>query len=515
MHRIYKQVLTVVAVLLLALSGLLQRSLDVQRLDPVMGLKQAAILENAPPLLAFTSVALGSFRGLIANALWIRATQLQEQSKFFEMVQLSDWITKLEPRIPQVWSHMAWNMAYNISVRFTSPTDRWRWVMRAVELLRDEGLRYNPTEADVYRELGWFFQHKIGYFLDEAHLYYKGAWYAEMNTALGGAATNITMLVNPDSDELKQRAESLYKRYKLDPALMAEVESKYGRMEWRLPDPHAIYWGYLGLKNCTENPGNRETLVTLRRLIYQSLHSLVLRGRIINFTKDGRPQTAPDLDLIPVANQGYLEMIKEEKTVRVTGIDVAYRNFLREVVYQLYVNNRNAEAEQWFQQLRQRFPDFTEEQTEMEPYALIRLKEIIDDGNVQRIKPIILGFLKSAFSQMSILKMNEALRYETLARVIYEDFQKRFGYTERVRLQDFEELRKEALRELLDPETGLYPELQARLKTRLGIESVTNLVNQFKVPDTNMIYGVTNRVIGLSIDKAPSGPPPVSVPPKP
>lgn len=515
MHRFYKQVLMVVAVLMLGVSGLLQRSLDVQRLDPVMGLRQAAVLENAPPLLAFTTVALGSFRGLIANALWIRATQLQEQSKFFEMVQLSDWITKLEPRIPQVWAHMAWNMAYNISVRFTSPTDRWRWVMRAVELLRDEGLRYNPKEAEVYRELGWFFQHKISYFLDEAHLYYKGAWYAEMNSVLNGAATNITLLVNPTTDDMKQRAELLSKRYKLEPAIMAEIEAKYGRMEWRLPDPHAIYWGYLGLKNCAENAANREDLVTLRRLIYQSLHSLVLRGKIINFTKDGRPQTAPDLDLIPVTNQGYLEMIQEEKTQRVSGIEVAYRNFLREVVYQLYVNNRNGEAEKWFQVLRQRFPDFTEDQTEMEPYAMIRLKEIIDDGNVQRIKPIILGFMKSAFSQMAILKMDEAIRYEALARTVYDDFQKRFGYTERVRLQDYEDLRREALRELLDPDSGLYPELAARLKTRLGIESITNLLEQFKVPDTNMIYSVSNNVTGLSIGNKPSGPTRPAVPPKP
>ena len=62
MHRIYKQVLMAAAVLMWALSGLLQRSLDVQRLDPIMGLQQAAVLENAPPLLALTSVALGFTR---------------------------------------------------------------------------------------------------------------------------------------------------------------------------------------------------------------------------------------------------------------------------------------------------------------------------------------------------------------------------------------------------------------------------------------------------------------------
>src|SRR5512147_568503 len=123
------------AVALLVGSSFVQRSLngDRQRL----GLTRVEPLENAPPVLAFTTVALGGFRGLISNMLWIRASELQEEDKFFEMVQLSDWITKLEPHFSQVWVHEAWNMAFNISVKFkgTAPgeyPDRWRWVRRGI-----------------------------------------------------------------------------------------------------------------------------------------------------------------------------------------------------------------------------------------------------------------------------------------------------------------------------------------------------------------------------------------------
>ena len=38
-------------------------------------------LENAPPMLAFTTVALGGFRGLISNALWMRANELQQEGR--------------------------------------------------------------------------------------------------------------------------------------------------------------------------------------------------------------------------------------------------------------------------------------------------------------------------------------------------------------------------------------------------------------------------------------------------
>ena len=113
-------------------------------------------------MLAFTTVALGGFRGLISNFLWIRANDLQEDDKFFEAAQLADWITKLEPTFPTVWVFQAWNMAYNISVKFKDFPDRWRWLEHGIDLLRDEGLRYNPNSVEIYRELGWFFQHKMG-----------------------------------------------------------------------------------------------------------------------------------------------------------------------------------------------------------------------------------------------------------------------------------------------------------------------------------------------------------------
>ena len=173
---------------LLAGAGFVQQSLNRDR--DRLGLTRVQPLENAPPVLAFTTVALGGFRGLISNALWMRASDLQDEDKFFEMAQLADWITKLEPHFVQVWLVQAWNMAYNISVKFkeSSPgqfPDRWRWVKAGIELLRDDGLRYNPNETLIYRELAWFFQHKIGENLDDASMYYKQQWANEMAKVFG------------------------------------------------------------------------------------------------------------------------------------------------------------------------------------------------------------------------------------------------------------------------------------------------------------------------------------------
>ena len=65
-------------------------------------LTQAPPTQNMPPAVAFTTVALGGFRGILADILWMRAGSLQDDGRYFELVQLSDWITKLQPRSPPI-----------------------------------------------------------------------------------------------------------------------------------------------------------------------------------------------------------------------------------------------------------------------------------------------------------------------------------------------------------------------------------------------------------------------------
>src|SRR6266852_455815 len=193
--RLKKALLLLLAAALLAGVSQVQNSLNRDREQ--LGLTLVPPLENAPPVLAFTTVALGGFRGLISNALWIRASDLQDQDKFFEMAQLADWITKLEPHFVQVWLVQAWNMAYNISVKFKDFPDRWRWVQRGIALLRDDGLRFNPNEVLIYRELAWFFQHNMGANLDDANMYYKQQWANDMAVVFGKAKPNLDELIHP------------------------------------------------------------------------------------------------------------------------------------------------------------------------------------------------------------------------------------------------------------------------------------------------------------------------------
>lgn len=182
--------------------------IDSQR--QAMGLTMDTHLDKAPPSLVFASVAMGAFRGLVVDILWMRADKLKEEGQFFDARQLAEWITVLQPRFTSVWEFHAWNMAYNISVAIPAnqPEQRWRWVKNGYELLRDKGIPLNPKSINLYRELGRILQHKIGGVSDDAHEYYKLQMVDIMEPLMKSEDNGLTWESNAYFDALIQAPQT-------------------------------------------------------------------------------------------------------------------------------------------------------------------------------------------------------------------------------------------------------------------------------------------------------------------
>lgn len=471
-NRGYKLALLGVMVGLMTVTGFVQPSLNRARAD--LGLTQVTPLENAPPILAFTTVALGGFRGIIANALWIRANDLEEQGKYFEAVQLADWITKLQPRLVQVWTVQAWNMAYNISVKFPSHADRWRWVRAGVELLRDEGLRYNPDEALIYRELAWLFQHKIGHYLDAAHIHYKTQWAAEMAAVLGREHPNWEELLNPQTGDATERVRTLREKYKLDPALMKQIDDEYGPLEWKLPETHAIYWATLGLQHATDED-NKDTL---RRVIYQCMDVAFNRGRL-TYVGD-ELFTGPNLEIIEKSNQAYLDMIALEQTP--VAESNGYRNFLRKVVYHLYSHGRTRDAERWWNTMKETFPGAVRAGLSLDDYAVEMVSEDASGTDQNKTLSAIEGQLTNAMISIALGDEERMEAHLSLASRIWNRYMDAVGCFEdppdadcvRVQLPAFDVMVRTTVDALLDPESPLSPEARGRIVTALRLPADYN-----------------------------------------
>ncbi len=462
-----------------------------------MGLTRISPLENAPPILAFTTVALGGFRGIIANALWIRATELQEEDKYFEMFQLADWITKLQPHFTTVWVHQAWNMAYNISIKFQDPRDRWIWVKRAIELLRDEALRYNPNEPLLYRELGWFYQHKMGNFLDDAHNQYKQYWAAEMDTVFATQRPDFKELIQPTNPQSEASSKRLREVYKIDPVFMQKVDAMYGPLEWRLPDAHAIYWGTLGLEKTSKETLKKEDFITLRRLIFQSLQLAFHRGRLI-YPKNGDRSTfvyGPNLEIIKQASDAYEEMAELE-TDKNQHILTGHRNFLGTAVYFLYTHNRIKAAKEWFDYMKKKYPVETAKFTDLDSFSLARITEDVGENDPNRVKAILDGMLETSLVQFAMDDDEQGLGYELFARKIwmrYRDAISDPSSQKRVALPPIEEMKKLTLERVLSPDFGLDPILLAQLRTKFNLPAATNETSAIVLPKLDAATGGTNK----------------------
>lgn len=184
--------LVAIAVILLALGGsmLLINPINKQRRDLQLTFAVDANQGEAPQY-ALLAAGLGSFRGVAVNALWYRLEMMKRDGKFAEANTLGIWISNLQPRFPHVWSFLAWNMAYNISVETYTPQERYDWVNKGIKLLREQGIPYNPNAVRLYRELGWILFHKVGQSTDDVNWYYKGEFAREWEELLGAAPEQL------------------------------------------------------------------------------------------------------------------------------------------------------------------------------------------------------------------------------------------------------------------------------------------------------------------------------------
>lgn len=184
---------------------------------------------DASPLVAESAIAaLGGLRSLAAEAVWFRADRLQDEGRYVELSQLASTLTFLEPHTPEVWSYAAWNLAYNISIMMPTYEDRWRWVLAAIKMLRDDGLRLNPRNAELCRELAWLFEIKLGAGIDDAADIYREKWREIVEEAA---------------------ARDAWHELGLEPGMMREVAARYGIDDWAQPLASAIYFAHLGLEN--------------------------------------------------------------------------------------------------------------------------------------------------------------------------------------------------------------------------------------------------------------------------
>ena len=492
----YLLALTVALVLIFGI-GLVQRKID--RSIREHDLFFTGQINNAPPVVIFTTMALGSFRGLLADLLWLRAASLQEDKNYFEMVQLASWITKLQPRFAGATAYLAWNMAYNISVTCSLWQDRWYWVWEGIKLIRNEALLYNPESARLYWELAVIFQQKLGNVLDNASYYYKARLATEMEAVNGlnpdwalmsAMPTNEAEFMKryPESDPLWTAARGagfagfkplyedfqansllskklvdalgnaetarhvdaalrtiwLYDKYRLRAEYIHKLNQEYGSMDWRLAEAQALYWASEGIRVTGHD-------MQCSRIIATCLQEMMRAGRILWVkAQDYRYLIiAPNLDLVQSAIRTYDWAY--EKAHNLESFRTGKINFMKNAAVMLFIFGRVDETKKVFELLKK--DDSTVRYPAFEVFLERELKEIVNTATFKQITDIINAFIQNALNAAVNDNEEQVVMYELMAKKIYANYQKGIhSAKERDRrgLPPYNEIRDQVVKDYLD-----------------------------------------------------------------
>jgi len=158
--------LVAIAVLLVPLSALSQPADSASpggylaRLRTQYGLSQANLGEIDPTSETIRLATLG-LKNIAVTLLWDRANHYKKVEDWTNLSAALEQMTKLQPNFYSIWDFQAHNLSYNISVEFDDYHDRYAWVMKGIEFLR-QGIALNLREPRLLGRMGWFLGQKIG-----------------------------------------------------------------------------------------------------------------------------------------------------------------------------------------------------------------------------------------------------------------------------------------------------------------------------------------------------------------
>ena len=485
---------------------------NTNRLNQYQGSENLNRVINNPEMpvsLSITTFALGPLRALIVDSLWWRAIRQQDRGEYFDALQLADWITKMQPTYASVWAFHGWNMSYNIAHDFADKEDRWQWILRAIHLLRDEGLKYNPDNIIIRHELARIFYDRIGNKIDPAAEYFKNQWAFKMMEYLDNGTRGELERLNEAAStlqELKERpfvneyiqatlkqgidildlnknipmpagvkvniAERVqkeaskevynyYKRYRIEHELklkiprVLQIDRDYGPLDWRLHQAHTIYWAAEDRFEAFMKSG-----VNYAKIIRQSMIESFYEGRLFHDPAKNVITRTNNLHIIGTIHD-YVEYLLENQFSR--RVDKIHRDFLVSAVAILYTFNQHKLSRELFEHYKE---DYLQgRNVSYETFIMRSLKKVLSWARSSGERgALVEAAIYKSFEWLDLGEYDRANGYQNLAKLVWQNHQNQHQNDAAKLLPPFQQIVQAARDRFINSHKIEEKTLNARLK---------------------------------------------------
>ncbi|NLW51108.1 MAG: hypothetical protein GXY85_09755 [Candidatus Brocadiaceae bacterium] len=242
------------------------------------------------------------------------------------------------------------------------------------------------------------------------------------------------------------RARRLREEMKMDVRLMLELREQYGPFDWRSPYPHAVYWATVGVRKLDELEARTVSKfesfgkevpkpyeegegdlregeglyefqrVTLERIIYASMQSLVTHGRVLFDTRGVlQLEVGPDYRFADATLPLYRKMIEERGSRFATGATEGLKNFLTRGLMEFYYTGDVRKSQAYFAMLKKDYPDEVRNRT-YDAYRRAAMDYALQDKTTQEARRLVWVYLIRSLVALGLGNYNESAALEQQAR---------------------------------------------------------------------------------------------------
>jgi hypothetical protein len=419
-----------------------------------------------------------------------------------------------------VWAFNAWNLSYNVAHEFPDPAVRWKWIERSIRLLQSQGLKYNPGDPVIRKELTRIFLDRIGKRGDPAQAIFKQMWaetvmpylhdglreelesmqevltagdnlFAEPDIAelvAAAAQTGIDardpgdVMRVEDNDprlaglldsparvrawqrvQLYARARGLEDDLGYSVSRMVFIDREYGPFDWRLSQAYAVYWAVGGeLPFDDFLAGHDNQLYVMAR---QAMEQAFQAGRLIYDPKTGFFMVTNNLRIFGKVHDYYDKLLELNPSKNTHEL---HAEFLSEAAAILYSYQYVDAARTLYRHFEEDYAQNAGKRVPFETFISDNIYRVLQGQEHGDSQSTIHAALFQAYFWYAVGDARRAEGYQRMARLIYERHQRKYAGSPAFLLPPFDDLKQAALIEIRT--TDLADFLSARLAGTPDVE---------------------------------------------